>query len=124
MLKVYVLLRKEVYNYMSKERVLIIAVKNINQDDYRFQYSLDEIINLNKTEDSKVIKVMTQLRQHINPSFYLGESKIVKIKRAVDNINIDVVISNDELSDGQLRNLDEHLGVRIIDRSQLILDIF
>jgi len=109
---------------MTKERVLIIAVKNINQDDYRFQSSLDEIISLSKTAGGNVIKVMTQRRQHIHPAFYLGEGKIVEIKRAVDDLNIDVVISNDELSAGQLRNLDERLGVRIIDRSQLILDIF
>src|SRR5699024_2127400 len=123
-LKVYVMLRNEIYNYMTKERVLIIADKNINQDDYGFQSSLDEIISLSKTAGSNVIKVMTQRRQHIHPAFYLGEGKIVEIKRAVDDLNIDVVISNDELSAGQLRNLDERLGVRIIDRSQLILDIF
>src|SRR5690625_3005323 len=67
---------------------------------------------------------MTQKRQHIHPATYLGEGKIVEIKQAIDALDIDVVISNDELSAGQLRNLSDRFGVRLIDRSQLILDIF
>src|SRR5690625_1887799 len=67
---------------------------------------------------------MTQKRQHIHPATYLGEGKFVEIKQAIDALDIDVVISNDELSAGQLRNLSDRFGVRLIDRSQLILDIF
>lgn len=109
---------------MSKEKILIIAVKKQEQSDHRFQSSLEEIISLSETAGGKVIKVMTQNRQRIHPATYLGDGKINEIKNAIDELDIDLVISNDELSAGQLRNLSNRFEIRLIDRSQLILDIF
>src|SRR5699024_5879081 len=60
----------------------------------------------------------------IHPANYIGEGKINEIKLAIEELDVELVIANDELSPGQLRNLNEHFGVRVIDRSQLILDIF
>uniref|UniRef100_UPI0030187872 GTPase HflX n=1 Tax=Oceanobacillus massiliensis TaxID=1465765 RepID=UPI0030187872 len=109
---------------MSEEKILIIAVKKNNQTDDRFQSSLDELISLGKTAGGTVAKVVTQKRNRIHPATYIGEGKLAEIKELVDEEEIDLVISNDELSAGQMRNLTDYLGVRIIDRSQLILDIF
>ncbi|WP_010649183.1 GTPase HflX [Oceanobacillus massiliensis] len=109
---------------MSEEKILIIAVKKNNQTDDRFQSSLDELISLGKTAGGTVAKVITQKRNRIHPATYIGEGKLAEIKELVDEEEIDLVISNDELSAGQMRNLTDYLGVRIIDRSQLILDIF
>src|SRR5690625_4948474 len=67
---------------------------------------------------------MTQTRGHIHPANYIGTGKVEEMKEEVERLDIDLVISNDELSSGQLRNLGNQLGVRVIDRSQLILDIF
>jgi len=106
------------------ERILVIAVKMENEQDEQFQSSLDELISLSKTAGGEVIKVVTQNRKKIHPATYMGEGKIEEIKQVVDELEIDLVISNDELSPGQLRNLNNLLEVRIIDRSQLILDIF
>src|SRR5699024_4056593 len=55
---------------------------------------------------------------------YIGEGKIDEIKQEIDALDIDILISNDELSAGQLRNLGNRLDAPIIDRRQLILDIF
>lgn len=109
---------------MSEEKILVIAVKLPNKNDERFQSSLEELISLSKTAGGKVEKVMTQNRSRIHPANYIGEGKIDEIKREIDALDIDLVISNDELSAGQLRNLGNRFEVRIIDRSQLILDIF
>lgn len=109
---------------MSEERILIIAVKSPKQTDVRFQSSLEELIALSKTAGGTVNKVITQNRSRIHAATYIGEGKISEIKREIDELDIDLVISNDELSSGQLRNLGNRFGVRLIDRSQLILDIF
>ncbi|RKQ37560.1 GTPase HflX [Oceanobacillus halophilus] len=109
---------------MLEEKILIIAVKKPEQDEWRFQSSLDELISLGKTAGGVVHKVMTQNRLKIHPATYIGSGKIDEIRQEVEESEIDLVISNDELSPGQLRNLTNYLGVRIIDRSQLILDIF
>src|SRR5699024_11030218 len=60
----------------------------------------------------------------IHPATYIGSGKVTEIKQYIDELAIDIVISNDELSAGQLRNLTDRFGTRLIDRSQLILDIF
>ncbi|MBU5267714.1 GTPase HflX [Virgibacillus proomii] len=109
---------------MSKERILIIAVKQPSQDQDQFQSSLAELQSLSDTAGGKVIHIVTQKRDKIHPATYIGSGKIADIKSLVTESAIDLVISNDELSPGQLRNLGSSFGVRIIDRSQLILDIF
>ena len=109
---------------MSQEKILIMAVKSSKQTEDRFQSSLDELISLGRTAGGVVENVMIQKRHRIHPATYIGEGKITEIKEMVDEKEIDLVISNDELSAGQLRNLTDQIGVRIIDRSQLILDIF
>lgn len=109
---------------MADERILIIAVKNPDQKKERFESSLEELISLSDTAGGTVEKVMTQNRSRIHPATYIGEGKIDEIKREVEALDVNLVISNDELSPGQLRNLGNRLEVSIIDRSQLILDIF
>lgn len=116
--------RKEVVTYMAEESVLIIAVKMPNQSDEHFQSSLDELISLTNTAGGSVKKVMTQNRNRIHSAYYIGEGKVEEIKSEVEDLEINLIISNDELSSGQLRNLTNLLDVRVIDRSQLILDIF
>ncbi|OZU90239.1 GTPase HflX [Virgibacillus indicus] len=109
---------------MSEENILIIAVKKQEQNQERFESSLDELISLSKTAGGTVKKVITQNRNRIHPATYIGEGKIEEIKEEIEQLDIDLVISNDELSAGQLRNLTDHFEVRLVDRSQLILDIF
>lgn len=109
---------------MSNEKILVIAVRKPEQHVARFQSSLDELISLSSTAGGIVEAIITQNRTHIHPATYLGEGKLEEIKKEIEDKDIDLVISNDELSSGQLRNLNNYLGVRIIDRSQLILDIF
>lgn len=111
-------------SHMTKERILLIAVKQPHQQEDQFLSSLEELKSLSETAGGKVCSVITQQRNQIHPATYIGSGKVKEIKQIIDAEEIDVVISNDELSSGQLRNLNEQFEVRLIDRSQLILDIF
>src|SRR5690625_4836190 len=116
--------RKEVDIYMSNERVLILAVKKATQTDKQFEATVEELNSLSYTAGGEVMETLTQARDNIHPVTYVGHGKLDEAQTMVDVEDIDLVIANDELSPGQLRNLNDHLGVRVIDRSQLILDIF
>src|SRR5699024_9126241 len=109
---------------MASERVLIIAVKQPDMKESRFQSSLEELVSLTKTAGGTVEKIITQKRHQIDPALYMGSGKVNEIKQYIEELEINLVISNDELSPGQLRNLSNLFEVRLIDRSQLILDIF
>jgi len=106
------------------QKILIIAVKRQDQTNDYFQSTIDELISLSNTAGGEVIKIITQNRMHIHPATYIGRGKINEIIKSIEENDIDLVISNDELSPGQLRNLSDSFGLQIIDRSQLILDIF
>lgn len=111
-------------NDLTKENVLIVAVKTKYHTDHHFESTVEEMKSLSHTAGGKVVKVMTQNREQIHPASYVGEGKLSEIRSAIERLDVNLVIANDELSPGQLRNLNEDFGVRVIDRSQLILDIF
>src|SRR5690625_6683253 len=92
---------------MTKEKILIIAVRQPNQLEERFESSLEEIISLSNTAGGQVEKIVTQNRNRIHPATYIGEGKVEEIEAIIADVEIDLVISNDELSAGQLRNLSE-----------------
>lgn len=106
------------------QQILIIAVKKREQRDETFQSTIKELISLSHTAGGKVNGVITQNRTHIHPATYIGRGKIDEMISHIKANDIELVISNDELSPGQLRNLNSYFDVPIIDRSQLILDIF
>lgn len=118
-----VLLKKR-GNVLQKEKVLIVAVKTIDHTDHQFYSTVEELQSLSYTAGGEVVQVVTQSRKQIHPATYVGEGKLIEIKQLIEQYEVDLVIANNELSPGQLRNLNEHFGVRVIDRSQLILDIF
>src|SRR5690625_4853190 len=110
--------------YLSKENVLIVAVKTAEQTSHQFDSTVLELTSLSVTAGGTVVQVVTQSRPQIHPATYVGSGKLAEIKAYISQWDVHLVIANDELSPGQLRNLNEHFGVRVIDRSQLILDIF
>ncbi|MYL48609.1 GTPase HflX [Halobacillus litoralis] len=109
---------------MSKELVVLVARKDPFEQEERFQSSMEELQSLTETANGEVCKIITQKRDRVHPATYLGEGKLEEIKEAAEESEAELVIFNDELSPGQLRNIADRVGVRVIDRSQLILDIF
>ncbi len=105
------------------EKALIVGVE-LFDSQYSLEYSLDELTNLAKSLDIEVVERVTQKLDRINPKFYLGSGKVNEVKNMIVSYDIDTVIFDDELSPSQIRNLEEELEIKVIDRTLLILDIF
>ena len=84
----------------------------------------DEIRGLAETAGAVVVGEVTQKRQDINPGTYVGKGKVEEIVERVKLADADVVVFDNDLSPGQVRNLEKATGVKVLDRSELILDIF
>ncbi|WLR53209.1 GTPase HflX [Bacillus tianshenii] len=108
----------------EQERAVLLGCHLNQEDRERFQYSMDELASLAKTAGASVEAVFTQNRDRIHSALYIGKGKVEELARFVEELEADLIISNDELSPSQLRNLRDETGVRVVDRTQLILDIF
>jgi len=86
--------------------------------------SLNELAELARTAGAEVVARFTQRLDHPNPATYIGSGKVQEIVEAIREHGANVVIFDDELSPSQQRNLEKALGVKVIDRTALILDIF
>ncbi|MGF7429204.1 GTPase HflX [Thermoanaerobacterium thermosaccharolyticum] len=104
----------------SKEKAVLVGVI-INDDD---KESIEELEELAKTAGAEVVGIMTQSRSNIDRTSYIGKGKLIELKQFVDNMDIDLVIANDELSGSQIKNIEEAIDRKVIDRTSLILDIF
>ncbi|WP_053366257.1 GTPase HflX [Bacillus sp. FJAT-27245] len=109
---------------MEKEKAILVGCQTTENDDLRFQYSMEELVSLTETAKGEVLISVVQKRERIHPATYIGKGKVEELKALVGQLEADIVIFNDELSPSQKRNLGSELDARIIDRTQLILDIF
>ncbi|HET7578084.1 MAG TPA: GTPase HflX [Bacillales bacterium] len=107
-----------------RERVLLAGCQLSDETNERFSHSMDELKALTDTAYGETVAEVTQKREKIDPALYIGKGKVGEIARLVDELDVDTVIFNDELSPGQSGNLAAKLGTNVIDRTQLILDIF
>ena len=104
------------------KKAIIVGIKINNQKD--FDYMMDELENLVYANNITVSERLVQNLDKIHAGHYLGSGKIEELKKIIAETNVDMVIFNDELSPYQIRNLEEFLDIEVIDRTQLILDIF
>jgi GTP-binding protein HflX len=107
----------------EQERVIIVGVKTQDNEE-TFESSMKELANLTKTAGGIVIRQLTQSRPAIDRRTVIGKGKVDELLELVDAEEIDVVIVNQELTPRQNGLLQELLGIKVIDRVQLILDIF
>lgn len=106
------------------EKVILVGCQLNNSDDIHFFYSMDELKSLTGTAQGNPVATLTQKRERIHPSTYIGKGKVEELHRLEEEFEPDLIIFNDELSPSQIRNLSVQLDARVIDRTQLILDIF
>jgi GTP-binding protein HflX len=85
---------------------------------------LEELRGLATTAGAIVVGGLTQKREAVNPGTYIGKGKLQELQELVKAADADVVIFDNDLSPGQGRNLEKATGVKVLDRSELILDIF
>ena len=107
-----------------KERAVLVGIISQDQTDIQTKEYLDELQFLVKTAGANSIKTFTQKVDRANPKTFVGSGKINEIHKFVKDNDIDIVIFDDELSPSQLRNIERILEIRILDRTNLILDIF
>lgn len=108
----------------AKERAILVGCQTQKDEDLRFLYSLDELASLTKTANGEVVMTIHQKRERVHTATYIGKGKVEELKALEEELEADVIIFNDELSPSQIRNLSSELSARVIDRTQLILDIF
>lgn len=107
----------------EQEKVILVGVQT-TETDSDFAYSLDELAQLTETALGKVVGEITQKRERFDPRTFLGKGKLEELTHLIEETEADVVIFNHALTPGQTRNIQEVSDVKIIDRIQLILDIF
>ncbi len=106
------------------EKAVMLAVVRDDVTDERAQEFLDELAFLAYTAGADVVKQFTQRRAFPRKDSYMGSGKLEEVAAYVEKYKIDLVLIDDDLSPVQQNNLEEVLGVKVVDRSTLILDIF
>lgn len=107
----------------QKERVLVVAVR-LNETEEQFEYQMEEMKRLVETAQGEVVYTLVQNREALSGRTVIGKGKVEELAILIEELNIDLVIFYQSLSASAYRNLQEVVSVRMIDRVQLILDIF
>lgn len=105
------------------ERVIIVGT-NIGAYPHSLETSMKELSDLVFADGAEVVGEVTQNILKFNPKYLIGSGKVDEIKEMVELLEVDAVVFNDELSGVQVRNLEKRIKKKVIDRTNLILDIF
>ena len=121
----HTMVQQAAYSTQQKRETAVLVGVNA-QVDNQFDYdsTMQELQALSQTCQLEVVSQITQTRQQVDHKYYVGKGKIDEIKAFIDLHDIDVVVANDELTTAQSKSLNDALDVKIIDRTQLILEIF
>jgi GTPase len=111
-------------NTPKTETAILIGVITRDQNETQVSEYLDELAFLADTAGAKVKKQFTQKLEYPNPRTFIGEGKLAEIAGYIKENEIDFVVFDDELSPGQMRNIEREFECKILDRTNLILDIF
>lgn len=108
----------------TQERVILAGIKRDKVSQESFDYRMDELKALVYTAGGEVVGTITQGMAQPRAGTYLGKGKLEELASAAEEWESDLIVFNDELTPSQLRNITEKLDTAVIDRTQLILDIF
>lgn len=115
------MLEKEIINF---EKTVVVGIVTQNQSEEKLKEYLDELEFLTFTAGGEVIKRFSQKLEKPNPKTFLGTGKIEEINYYIKENNVSTVIFDDELSPSQQKNISRVLDCKVLDRTNLILDIF
>ncbi len=107
-----------------QERAALVGLFNSSSSHFDPEHSLDELAGLASAAGATVVLRVLQERPRPDPATFLGSGKVASLAASCDELNVNVVIFDNELTPAQLRNLEEKLDRKVVDRTQLILDIF
>ena len=108
----------------GRERVLLVGLVRGRGSRTEAEESIEELTSLAETAGGEVIDTVLQGRRHPDTATFVGKGKAEELAAILEEKEIDLVVLDDDLSPAQARNLEHLVGRRVIDRSQLILDIF
>lgn len=106
------------------ERAVLVGLVVPGREGYSDPESLEELRRLAETAGAEVVDVLTQERPRPDPATLIGSGKVSELRALVEREAADLVVFDEELSPAQQRNLEEELGVKVLDRTALVLDIF
>ena len=106
----------------EQERVILVAVEE--REDVDVEASLDELEELAETAGALTVGRLIQKREAASPALYIGKGKAEELKELIVQNDATGIITDDELSPAQMKNLEDVLDIKIMDRTMLILDIF
>lgn len=105
------------------QKVITVTV-NIDMDEKTLEDKVIELEKLVQALDGEVVLSLTQNKSFVDKAFYIGKGKVNEIKNYCEKLDAEFVVFNNELTGSQVKNLEEIIGIRVIDRTNLILDIF
>jgi GTP-binding protein HflX len=108
----------------KEEKAVLVGMVHKDQTEQQVQEYLDELAFLAETAGAITIKRFTQKLQHPDSRTFVGKGKLEEIGKYVNGRDVRVVIFDDELTGAQINNIEKAINVKVIDRSDLILDIF
>ena len=108
----------------NEEKVTRAVLISVNTGEYDADTSLLELVELAKTAGAETVATVMQNLDRPETATYVGKGKLLEISEFCESQEIDLLIFDSELSPTQIRNIEEETGVRVIDRTMLILDIF
>jgi len=109
---------------LTKERAVLVGIYGSDNPRWLAEEHLSELELLADTAGASTVKKILQNRPHPDPTTYIGKGKLSQLKTVVSENNADILIFDDDLTATQIRNIEKTAGVKVLDRSGLILDIF
>ncbi|MEH2245857.1 GTPase HflX [Nostoc sp.] len=106
------------------DRVLIVGLMTSEVTPLQFQDTLVELARLVDTAGGDVLQTIQQKRSRIHPQTVVGEGKVQEIALTAQTLGVNLVVFDRDLSPSQVRNLEMQIGIRVVDRTEVILDIF
>jgi GTP-binding protein HflX len=106
------------------DRVLLVGLMTEDMSPQRFQDSLDELTRLVESAGGEVVELVQQKRSHPHPQTVVGQGKIEEIALRAHKHGANLVVFDRDISASQARNLEAEIGIRVVDRTEVILDIF
>jgi GTP-binding protein HflX len=107
-----------------RERAYLIGVQLPGTTPKALAEQMRELVELTRTAGGEVVGTDVQRRDQVEPALFVGRGKVDEIRAHREELRLDLVICNEDLSPRQQRNLEKELGLRVVDRTELILDIF
>ncbi|MEP0917466.1 GTPase HflX [Leptolyngbya sp. DQ-M1] len=108
----------------DRDRALLVGLQTDGMSDRRFQDSLNELRRLVESAKGEIVGVVQQKRSHPHPQTVIGHGKVEEVTLEAQRLGANLIVLNQDISATQARNLEEQIGVRVVDRTQVILDIF